>query len=138
MNWNHSFNILLDSVDNYARQWTPRDREDIDTLSEWIKDVGSLVQSRILKKMCLWAITLSDLHDIYVFVPECKASNNIVFAYSSFFFIIGERIFQDSYHINGYQLCFKFSPTDSFIRMLQTSYRGILRKAKKKLVWSFY
>ena len=47
MNWNHSFNILLDSVDNYARQWTTRDREDIATLSEWIKDVGSLVQSRI-------------------------------------------------------------------------------------------
>jgi hypothetical protein len=86
MNWNHSFNIILDSVDNYARQWTPRDREDIDTLSEWIKDVGSLVQSRIKKKMCLWAITLSDLHDIYVFVPECKASNNIVFVYSSFFY----------------------------------------------------
>ena len=36
-----------------------REKEDLDTLSEWVKSVKSLIQVRIKKKsMGLWALTL--------------------------------------------------------------------------------
>ena len=43
------FKILMDSVEDYARQWAKREKEDVDTLSEWIKAVRSLIQIRIKK-----------------------------------------------------------------------------------------
>ena len=39
----------MDSVSDYARQWAKRKKEDLDTLSEWIKAVRSLIQIRIKK-----------------------------------------------------------------------------------------
>ena len=36
----------MDSVEDYARQWAKRE-EDLATLSEWVKNVGSLTQIRI-------------------------------------------------------------------------------------------
>jgi hypothetical protein len=30
----HSFKILMDSVEDYARQWAKREKEDLGTLSE--------------------------------------------------------------------------------------------------------
>jgi hypothetical protein len=44
INWKHNFKILMDSVEDYARQWAKREKEDIDTLSEWMKSVRSLIQ----------------------------------------------------------------------------------------------
>ena len=32
----------MDSVEDYARQWTKREKEDLDTLSEWAKSVKLL------------------------------------------------------------------------------------------------
>ena len=49
MNWKHNFKILMDSVEDYARQWAKREKEDLDTLSEWVKSVKSLIQIRIKK-----------------------------------------------------------------------------------------
>ena len=49
INWKYYFKILMDSVEDYARQWTKRKKEDVDTLSEWIKAVRSLIQIRIKK-----------------------------------------------------------------------------------------
>ena len=33
----------MDALDNYARKWIKREHEDIDSLIEWIKAVGSLI-----------------------------------------------------------------------------------------------
>ena len=41
----------MDSVEDYARQWAKREKEDLDTLSEWVKCVRSLIQIRIIKKL---------------------------------------------------------------------------------------
>jgi hypothetical protein len=49
INWKHNFKILMDSVEDYARQWAKREKEDLDTLSEWVKSVRSLIQI-IIKK----------------------------------------------------------------------------------------
>jgi hypothetical protein len=43
----HNFEILMDSVEDYARQWAKREKEDLYTLSEWVKSVRSLIQIRI-------------------------------------------------------------------------------------------
>jgi hypothetical protein len=35
----------MDSVEDYARQWARREKEDLDTrLSEWVKNVRPLIQ----------------------------------------------------------------------------------------------
>ena len=45
--WKHNFKILIDSVEDYARQLAKPEKEDCDTLSEWVKSVRSLMQIRI-------------------------------------------------------------------------------------------
>jgi hypothetical protein len=47
INWKHNFKILMNSVENYARQWAKREKEGLDTLSEWVKSVRSLIRIRI-------------------------------------------------------------------------------------------
>jgi hypothetical protein len=96
INWNFNFKILMDSVEDYARQWAKREEEELDTLSEWVKAVRSLIQVRIHKlkrsmnthaksvfKDPSVARHLSELHDKYVVVPADKAPNNIVFVCKS-------------------------------------------------------
>ena len=91
INWNHNFKIIMDSVEDYARAWAKREKVQLDTLSEWVKAIRSLVQRRIHKlKNCVnnrpksvfkdkqAMRCLSSLHDKYVVVPADKASNNIV------------------------------------------------------------
>ena len=36
INWKHNFKILMDSVDDYARQWAKREKENLDNLSGWV------------------------------------------------------------------------------------------------------
>ena len=82
----------MDSVEDYAKDWAKREKVEVDTLSEWVKSVRSLIQIRVsnLKgSMSTKAPSifkdpqvieeLSNLHDKYVVVPADKASNNIVF-----------------------------------------------------------
>ena len=82
----------MDSVEDYARQWVKREKVEVDTLSEWVKTVRSLIQIRIKKlqeSMSTKApsvfkdpAVLRDLfaiHEKFVVVPADKASNNIVF-----------------------------------------------------------
>jgi hypothetical protein len=97
INWKHNFKILMDSVEDYARQWAKREKEDLDTLSEWVKSVRSLIQIRIKKNLSGSMSTrstsifkdpnvvkhLSLLHDKYVIVSTDKAPNNIVFVCKS-------------------------------------------------------
>ena len=59
INRKYNFKILIDAVEDYARQWANREKEDVDTLSEWIKAVRSLIQIRIKK---LNGSTNSHLH----------------------------------------------------------------------------
>ena len=82
----------MDSVKDYARQWTKRGKEDLDTLCEW-----SLIQIRIFNKLSGSMSTrstsifkdpnvakhLSLLHDKYVIVSADKAPNNMVFVFKS-------------------------------------------------------
>ena len=49
INWKNNFKILMDSVEDYAKQWAKPEKVDLDTLSEWVKSVGSLIQIRIKK-----------------------------------------------------------------------------------------
>ena len=97
-NWNHNFKLLMDSVEDYARRWTKREEVEVDTLSEWLKAVRTLIKSRVknLKgslntkpKSVLddpdVKLNLSELHDKYVIVPVDKASNNMVFVCSRLF-----------------------------------------------------
>jgi hypothetical protein len=44
ISWKHNFKILMDSFEDYARQWEKCEKEDIDTLSEWVKSLRSLIQ----------------------------------------------------------------------------------------------
>jgi hypothetical protein len=90
INWKHKFKILMASVEDYGRQWTKREKEDLYTLSEWVKSVSSLIQIIIKKLMStrdrttsifkdpIVAKRLSLLHDKHVIVSADKAPNNIV------------------------------------------------------------
>jgi hypothetical protein len=87
----------MDSVEDYARQWAKREKEYLDTLSEWVKSVRSLIQIRIKRKLSGSMRTrstsifkdpnvvkhLSLLHDKYSIVSADKAPNNIVFVCKS-------------------------------------------------------
>ena len=39
----------MNCVEDYARKWAKPENEDLDTLSEWVKRVRSLIQIRIKK-----------------------------------------------------------------------------------------
>jgi hypothetical protein len=63
INWKHNFKILMDFVEDYSRQWAKRKKEDLDTLSEWGKSVGSLIQIRRLElKKTQWVYE----HSLYI------------------------------------------------------------------------
>jgi hypothetical protein len=92
INWKHSFKILIDSVEDYARQWAKHEKEDLYTLSEWVKIVRWLIRIRIKKlsgamntrstsiiKDPNVAKHMSLLHDKYVIVFADEATNNNVF-----------------------------------------------------------
>jgi len=48
----------MDSVEDYARQWTKREKGVLDTLSEWVKSVRSLMQIRIKKTQWVYEYSL--------------------------------------------------------------------------------
>ena len=88
----------MDAVEDYARDWSKREKVEPDTLSEWIKSIRSLIQIRIKKLAGSMSTkgsnvlknpdvkkTLSTLHDKYVVVPADKASNNIVFVCKKYY-----------------------------------------------------
>ena len=96
INWKHNFKILMDSVEDYARQWAKREKEDLDTLSEWVKRVRSLIQIIVKKHSGTMSTRstsifkdpnvakhLSHLHEKYVIVSADNAPNNIVFVCKS-------------------------------------------------------
>ena len=83
----------MDDVEDYARRWIKGEVEqypEIESLSDWVRTIRSLVQGRIHKlKTCVNSRPksvfkdqeavkcLTSLDDKYVIVPADKASNNI-------------------------------------------------------------
>jgi len=57
INWKHNFKILMDFVEDYARQWPKREKKNLDTLSEWIKSVKSLISRNLMYFSSLIIIT---------------------------------------------------------------------------------
>ena len=81
----------MDSVEDYAGQWSKREKENLYTLSEWVKSVRSLIKIRMKNlsgstsnfKDPNVAKYLSLLHDKYVIISADKAPSNIVFVCKS-------------------------------------------------------
>jgi hypothetical protein len=72
INRKHNFKILMDSVEDYARLWTKREKEDLDILSEWVKSVRSLTQIRIKKNSVgLSALALHQSLKIQMLLSTC-------------------------------------------------------------------
>ena len=86
--WKHTLWIF---VEDYARQWAKREKEDFNTPSKWVKSVRSFIHIRITKLK--WTMStrttsifkdpnvdkhLSLLHDKYVIVSAVKSIDNIV------------------------------------------------------------
>jgi hypothetical protein len=51
INLTHNFKILMDSVENYSRQWAECENDADDTLFEMVKSVRSLIQIIIIKNL---------------------------------------------------------------------------------------
>ena len=82
----------MDSVEEYARRWAKKEDVKVDTLSEWVKSVMSLVNRRVSvlsrtmsrRHQSVFddpdvAAELAEIHEKFVVVPADKASDNIVF-----------------------------------------------------------
>ena len=90
--WHQNFDIIMDACESYARQWAKKEDVELDTLSEWIKSIGEVVNRRIrrlkhsvnTRSESIFrdpdvARELSCLHENFVIVPADKASNNYTF-----------------------------------------------------------
>ena len=91
--WKQNSQLIMDSVEEYTRQWAKREEVEAETLSEWVKAIMSLVNRRIsilicktMSNRCKSVFDISEvpaelfeLQEKYVVVPADKASNNIVF-----------------------------------------------------------
>jgi hypothetical protein len=52
INWKHNFKIIMDAVEDYARRWIKREvyqDPELESLSDWVRTIRSLVQGRIHK-----------------------------------------------------------------------------------------
>jgi len=63
----------MDSVEDYARQWAKRE-EDLDTLSEWVKNVRLLKQIRIKNSVGLCALALHQSLNTQMLLDICLSS----------------------------------------------------------------
>ena len=82
----------MDSVEEYARCWAKQEDVEVDTLSEWVKAVMSLV-SRLISMLTTTissrhvsvfddpdaAVEQAELHQKFVVVPTDKASKIFAF-----------------------------------------------------------
>ena len=97
--WKYNFKLIMDSIEDYARAWTKQEEVEVDTLSEWIKSIRTLIKRRLYMLSKTMNTnntsvftdhevnnTLSSLHDKYVVVPADKAANNVVFVCKSYYY----------------------------------------------------
>ena len=84
--------FFFDSVEEYARRWAKNEDVEVNTLSEWVKTVMSLINRRVSvlsrtmsrRHESMFddpdvAAELAEIHEKIVVAPADKASNNIVF-----------------------------------------------------------
>ena len=82
----------MDTVEEYAQRWAKKEDVEVDTLSEWVKSVMSLVNRRVAVLSRTMsrrhgsvfddpdvAAELAEVHEEFVVVSADKASNNMVF-----------------------------------------------------------
>ena len=94
-----NFKSLVESIEDYARQWAWLEKVKLDILSEWVKSIGSFIRRHIGSLRFHMSTqtanifnephvinTLSELHNKYVVIPADKASNNIVFICKKYYF----------------------------------------------------
>ena len=67
--WKQNSKLILDSVEEYARRWAKKEDVEVDTLSEWVKSVMSLVNRRV----SVLSRTMSRRHES-VFVDQDVAA----------------------------------------------------------------
>jgi len=88
----------MDSAENYARKYAKQKEVELDTLSDWMISVRSLIRKRIFKLSRTMSSkvgsifndkgvvdNLTYLHNKYVVVPADKASKNIVFVCKTYY-----------------------------------------------------
>ena len=66
----------MDSVEDHARQEANHEKKNLDSFSDWVESVMSLMQIRI--KQISGSMMTKHLSHLHVFVPADKASNNVV------------------------------------------------------------
>jgi hypothetical protein len=82
----------VNAVENYAKRWAKRENEELDTLSEWVKSIRGMLNSRIrnikTKVRTIYPSSFSKpevinelerLHEEFVLISADKTCNNIVF-----------------------------------------------------------
>jgi hypothetical protein len=45
--WQQNFISIMDYVEDYARRWAKSEKEELDSLSEWVKSIRAILKSRI-------------------------------------------------------------------------------------------
>ena len=90
--WKQNSKLILDSVEEYAGRWAKKEDVEVDTQSEWVRSLMSLVYRcvSVLNRTISRrhesvfddpevAAELAEIHEKFVVVPADKASNKIVF-----------------------------------------------------------
>ena len=80
----------MESVEEYARRWAKKEDVEVDTLSEWVQSVMSLVNRRVSvlsrtmsrRHESMFddqdvAAELAEIHEKFVVVPADKASKTL-------------------------------------------------------------
>ena len=67
--WKQNFRLILDSVEEYARRWAKKEEVEVDTLSEWVKSVMSLVN----RCVSVLSRTMSRRHESVFDDPDVAA-----------------------------------------------------------------
>ena len=67
--WKQNSKLILDSIEEYARRWAKTEDVEVDTLSEWVKSVMSLVNRRV----SVLSRTISCRHELVFDDPDVAA-----------------------------------------------------------------
>lgn len=99
-NWHYNIRNIKNCVEEHAKTWAKHEKEDIDSLSEWIKSIRCMLKSRIQRsKRSMKTIyspifkyldvlkRIDRIHDQFVLVTADKARNSIVFVYKAILLI---------------------------------------------------
>ena len=102
----------MDSVEEYERRWAKKEDVEVDTLSEWVKSVMSLVNRRVpvlSRNMSSRhesvfddpdvAAELAEIHEKVVVVPADKASNRPLASYGLFMGNFVDHVFLKAYYL---------------------------------------